>query len=207
MTVFHTLTGDLERILGERVRGARAFIGPNLANGDALVDLDNNKVYPPGLDQISLDGSTTFKIKLIDSGAVGTNVPANSLRWTFRLAYKDATGREQTWECRNFAITADLDLSDAVETADPPTTVASEFRAQMEALLAQAEQLVGVDTTDAASAYNIRHGPLTGSALLAAFAMFQLAYGSGDFIWLSRWVEAALANAQSVYPTAYPTTY
>ena len=161
MTIFRTLTGDLQRILGDVPRSAMAFIDYNVTAPDALVDLDNNKVYPPGPDRVPLNADGTFSIQVIDSSGAGTNIETpGTLRCTFTAQYVDAAGNKRTWVCRNFEVTGDMDLADAVASSDPPASIVRE-------LLQQAEELVGVDTTDAAFAYNVNYGPLTGAALTA----------------------------------------
>lgn len=170
MTTFRTVTGDLEAVLGTDLRQPLVSVAPNMVAGQALVDLDNNKVYL-GSDRVSLTNGNTFSIQLIDTAGAGTNVTDGSLRWTIHVEYTDGRGKRKVWECANFELTADLDLSDLVPTADPPATVGNQYVAQMQALLDEATAIVGLPSEDAAVQALINNiSSLTRTALSAAYA-------------------------------------
>lgn len=112
MTTEHTLTGNILDLIGsaDPSRVTLATVDTNLET--ALVDYDNNEVRLAGPKQLSIATDGTFSIDLIATDSTGTNVLDDSLRYVVRVLYKDATGRERSWDTGYFELTADADLSD-----------------------------------------------------------------------------------------------
>ncbi len=165
MTTSYTLTGDFTNILGEVPRSLKVTVETNLPKNAALVDLDSNEVRLAGPAKIELT-DTAFSISLIATGSAGTNLAdPSSLRYTIRASYMDGNNERRSWKCKNFALTGNLDLADAIATADPPAEVANAYLDQMRTLLDQALAAVELDTADEALAYSVEHGPLTSAAL------------------------------------------
>lgn len=170
MTTYHTVTANLESLLTPGLRSPVVTVRSNVPASAALVDLDNNKIIVSS-DRVQLVDKSTFSISLIDTAGAGTNVPDGSLRWTIQVDYTDARGARKTWICGDFTLTADLDLSDAVATADPPATIANQYLAQMQALIDEAEAITGLTGEDAAiAAIFANPASATHAALSATYA-------------------------------------
>ncbi len=200
MTTLHTLTGDLPALLGGDIRNPLVTIESNVVAPDALVDFDNAKTYPPGPDRVPLNAGATFAIQLIDTGGEGTNMSDGSLRWTLSVAYSDAAGIRRTWSCRNFVITADTDLSAVVPTADPPATAANQYIAEMEALLAQAEEAVGLTGEDAAVAALLANSNSASRAALARLVQWAKTPDTLITGAITRNSASVVTSAQVVWP-------
>ncbi|WP_370290225.1 glycine-rich domain-containing protein [Nocardioides sp.] len=160
MAIYRTITGDLDTITGGTYRNLRITVWHNVIVEPGLVDLEapgGPKTFLPGPQRIIPAAGDTFSVALIDTGGQGTNVTNGSLRWTMRITWTDATGTPQVAQVSNFQLIADSDFGDLVNRADPPATVANLLLTQMQALLAQAQEIAteveaisGIDTTDSA---------------------------------------------------------
>lgn len=144
MTTTHTLTGNLSEAIGQPVTSRNVIVTWSTNLGDQpLVDLDNDIVYLPQPTRIPVGDDGTFTVELIATDSTGTNVTGGTLRYTITAQYWSPNGQKRTWECRNFTLTANADLSSLIGTADPPASVANPYIEQMQAILEEAEDLVG----------------------------------------------------------------
>lgn len=144
MTTTHTLTGNLSEAIGQPVTGRTVIVTWSTNLGDEpLVDIDNDVTYIPGPVRIHVNDDGTFSVDLIATNSSGTNVPDNSLRYTITAQYWSPAGMKKSWSLRNFALTTDADLSSLIGTADPPASVANQYLQQMQALVAEVEEITG----------------------------------------------------------------
>lgn len=124
MTTFYTVSGDLGLFTGGTIRDLRVMVRHN--SPDGVHDPDTGKFYPSILEDIEVT-TNAFSVQLMSTDAVP------GLRYTLTLLGKEATGGAWLQQIRNFPLTANADLADLIETADPPITFANEVLGQLEA--------------------------------------------------------------------------
>lgn len=173
MSTYHTLTGSLGTIVGTNPRSPSVTIRTNMPAGEALVDLDNNKVLLRGATPVELSNNLTFEVTLLDLNAAGTNITDGTGRYIVDVQWYEPNGNLLTWSSGAFEMTADADLSDKAGSAGALPAVPAPAPALIDAATASNINTPGSQTNDA---LNEVLGPLRDIApngIIEGRALFQ----------------------------------
>lgn len=167
---YRTVTGNIGRLLGLDLPVDDSLtirVRTNLLTGTAPIDKANNR-FLVGQDYVKPDTNGDFTIaNLIDYASADVN--PTGIQYYFDLRYTDPVTRGAgKISLGPYSITANGDLSDIVSAQYVPPDFQSDFLDQANAILAQQEELSGIDSSDSAQAYNIDNGPLTKARLSAS---------------------------------------
>lgn len=165
---YRTVTGNLADLLRTDFDPAsvRITVRTNLDPGDAPVDETNSQILL-GTGRVIVASDGTFSTtNVIDHASTDVNPTGIQYRWD--IDYTPRNGQRVTsWSSGFVNVTADADLATLVATQYVPPSYQSAFIELAEGYLARQEQIAGLANSDAAQAYNVEHGPLTGAALSA----------------------------------------
>lgn len=213
----YTVTGNASDLIGVDfdARKLKVVVSTNLSRTEAPFDLEHNKVLLGG-GIVWPDSAGAFEIPDL-VGFDSDDVNPVGVQYKFDLKYVDkSTKQETTWTSGWVSITEDSDLKDLIAEQYVPPTYLSAAVATLQELvdegatqLEQQEEISGLANSDAAQAYNVDNGPLTGAALsatiedtAAAVSEVTPAYQgirrgweppitrAGAFAGLSRWLRA-----------------
>lgn len=136
MTTSFTLTGSMSEALGQPVTGRNVIVTWSTNLGDqALIDLDNDVIYPPRPVRIPVADDGSFSVTLIATNSTGINVLDSSLRYIIHAQYWSGAGRKASWDSGYFQLTADVDLADVAGAEYVTPEFASAAMAAIQALI------------------------------------------------------------------------